>query len=182
MTDLNTIIGENIKQLRHRRDLTLDQVAALTGVSKSMIGQIERGNSAPTVTTLWKICNGLKVSFSSLMEACERESTVVSRASLTPLVRKNVYRLFNYIPFNFKRKFEAFRMELLPGARHASEAHGDALEEFVYVTDGEAILETGETRHHLKANDMLRFNADQAHTYDNPGRVEAGLLIIIVYE
>lgn len=182
MNDLNEIIGENIRQLRSRRGLTLDQTAALTGVSKSMIGQIERGNSAPTVTTLWKICNGLKVSFSSLMEAREKDAALVRKSRLTPLARKKAYRLFNYIPFNMKRKFEAFRMELFPGAVHASEAHSDALEEFVYVTDGEAVVAVDDVRHQLKAEDMLRFNAASAHTYENPTPAEAGLFIIIVYE
>jgi XRE family transcriptional regulator, regulator of sulfur utilization len=182
MSDLNPIIGENLKQLRSRRGLTLDQVAELTGVSKSMIGQIERGNSAPTVTTLWKICNGLKVSFSSLMDVREYEPAIVSKDRLSPLVRKNVFRLFNYIPFNMQRKFEAFRMELLPGATHASEAHSDAVEEFVYVTDGEVVIHVADVLHHLQAADLLRFNATLAHAYENPTQLEAGLLVIIVYE
>ena len=182
MTDLNTVIGDNLKALRNRRGLTLDQTAALTGVSKSMIGQIERGHSAPTVTTLWKICNGLKISFSSLMEAYEKESAVVTRAQLPPLVHKKVYRLFNYIPFNMKRKFEAFRMELVAGAVHASDAHVDAMEEFAYVTDGEVRIEVNGAGHDLKTHDLLHFKATLSHRYENPSDTDAGLFIIIVYE
>ncbi len=180
--ELNRVIGENIKQLRSRRGLTLDQASALSGVSKSMIGQIERGNSAPTVTTLWKLCNGFKVSFSSLMDVCERETAVVRKARLSPLVREKTYRLFTYIPFDSKRPFEAFRMELLPGAIHASEAHGDAVEEFVYVTGGGIVLHVDGAAHPLDTDDMLRFDAGLAHTYENPTQHIAGLFIIIVYE
>jgi Predicted transcriptional regulators len=64
---LDQLIAQNLKRLREERKLSLDRVAELTGVSKSMLGQIERGDSSPTVATVWKIANGLKVSFTTLM-------------------------------------------------------------------------------------------------------------------
>lgn len=63
MDDIQAIIAMNLVKLRKNRNLTLDQVSELTGVSKAMLGQIEKGKSTPTVTTLWKIANGLQVSF-----------------------------------------------------------------------------------------------------------------------
>ena len=182
MPDLNQAIGEKIKRLRSQRGLTLDQAADLTGVSKSMIGQIERGNSAPTVTTLWKICNGFKVSFSSLLEQCEKAVSEVRKEQLQPLIEQNVYRLFSYIPFDFTRKFEAFRMELLSGARHDSEAHTDAVEEFVYVAEGQVEVRVDDAVHQLKKDDLLRFSAQVKHGYANMSDEEAGLFIIIVYQ
>lgn len=182
MSNLNQAIGEKIKRLRGQRGLTLDQVAELTGVSKSMIGQVERGNSAPTVTTLWKICNGLKVSFSSLLEQSERAVTVARKEQLQPLTKQGVYRLYNYIPFDFTRKFEAFRMELLDRARHDSEPHTDAVEEFVYVTEGQVAVRVDEEVHLLKKDDLLRFSAQVKHSYQNLSDKEAGLFIIIVYQ
>ena len=53
--NLNEIISGNLKRLRREKELTLDALAEMTGVSKSMLGQIERGESAPSVATLWKI-------------------------------------------------------------------------------------------------------------------------------
>jgi transcriptional regulator with XRE-family HTH domain len=182
MSDLNQAIGEKIKLLRSQRRLTLDQAAELTGVSKSMIGQIERGNSAPTVTTLWKICNGFKVSFSSLLEPCEKAVSVVRKEQLQPLTEPEVYRLFSYIPFDFTRKFEAFRMELPGRARHESDAHTDAVEEFVYVTEGRVAVRVDDEVHQLKKDDLLRFGAQVRHRYTNLSDKEAGLFIIIVYQ
>ena len=54
-------IGERLKEIRKTRGLTLDAVSEMTDVSKPMLGQIERGQSSPTINTLWKISNGLKV-------------------------------------------------------------------------------------------------------------------------
>ena len=58
MENFNIVFAKNLKRIREDRKLSLDKVADLTGVSKSMLGQIERGDSNPTITTVWKIANG----------------------------------------------------------------------------------------------------------------------------
>ena len=59
MGNINLVISMNLKHIREERKLSLDKVAKMTGVSKSMLGQIERGDSNPTIATVWKIANGL---------------------------------------------------------------------------------------------------------------------------
>ena len=54
-------VGQNLRRLRNGLGLSLDEASKLTGVSKAMLGQIERGESSPTISTLWKISSGLKV-------------------------------------------------------------------------------------------------------------------------
>ena len=66
--DINNIVAENIKQIRNEKKLTLDAAAELTGVSRSMLAQIEKGDVNPTITVLWKIAVGYKLSFTSLLE------------------------------------------------------------------------------------------------------------------
>lgn len=61
-------IGSRLKAIRKTRNLSLDEMARMTGVSKPMLGQIERGRSIPTITTLWKIATGLKVPLSAFLE------------------------------------------------------------------------------------------------------------------
>jgi len=68
MKDLNKAISKNLKKIRKKKDLSLDALSNLTGVSKSMLGQIERGEVNPTISTILKISNGLKVSFTSLLK------------------------------------------------------------------------------------------------------------------
>ncbi|HCL78549.1 MAG TPA: hypothetical protein DIC53_01115, partial [Synergistaceae bacterium] len=69
VADLEKIVAENLKRIRSDRKLSLDGLAALTGVSKSMLGQIERGESSPTLQTVWKIANGLRISLTELTDA-----------------------------------------------------------------------------------------------------------------
>ncbi len=75
MEPMNLKIGEKQKSIRNTRTLSLDNVAALTGVSKSMLGQIERGQSIPTV--LWKIAAGLKTSLPFFLKGQQAEYTIV---------------------------------------------------------------------------------------------------------
>ena len=63
MESMNKIVARNVKTLREKSNLSMDQLVRLSGVSKSMLAQIEKGEANPTISTLWKISNGLKVPF-----------------------------------------------------------------------------------------------------------------------
>ena len=67
MTQLDKNIAFNLKRIRKSKNMSLDMLAERTGVSKSMLGQIERGVSNPTVSTIGKIVDGLKVPFEQLI-------------------------------------------------------------------------------------------------------------------
>ena len=66
--ETSQIIAENIKRIRTEQGLSLGQLAELSGVSKVILSQIEKGNSNPTVNTMWKIANGLQVPGTQLFE------------------------------------------------------------------------------------------------------------------
>jgi len=78
-------IARNLKTMREGRNLSLDQLSELTAVSKSMLRQIETGQSNPTIATIWKIVNGLKVSFTALLAPPRTEAKVRSFTSSPPL-------------------------------------------------------------------------------------------------
>ena len=66
--DINQIIAENLRRLRTERNLSLGQLSTLSEVSKVMLSQIEKGETNPTINTVWKIANGLKVTYTMLLE------------------------------------------------------------------------------------------------------------------
>src|ERR1700728_1281378 len=68
MKKLYNRISLTLKTLRRERGWSLDKAAEETGVSKAMLGQIEREESSPTIATLWKIASGFSTSFSSFIE------------------------------------------------------------------------------------------------------------------
>ena len=91
------MVSENARRLREEKRLTLDEAARLTGVSRSMLAQIEKGDVNPTISMVWKIANGYKVSFTSLVEPA-RERPVLLRGDDTTrsqfyerMVRNSIY-------------------------------------------------------------------------------------------
>ena len=60
-------VGANLERLRRQRGLSLERLAGLAGVSRAMLGQIETGESTPTIALLWKIARGLDVRFADLL-------------------------------------------------------------------------------------------------------------------
>src|SRR6476469_303745 len=79
--DLTPVVGENLRRLRTQRGLSLEKLAQQSGVSRAMLGQIELGQSAPTINVLWKVASGLGVTFSALITAQQRSGPLVLRAT-----------------------------------------------------------------------------------------------------
>src|SRR6478752_7166856 len=113
MEEINLIVAKNLKGFRESEKLSLEKVSELSGVSKTMIGQIERGESSPTLTTIWKIANGLKVSFTSLINTPQPDAKVVLRNEIQVLSEDNgKYRVFPSFPFDKERRFEVYSIEI----------------------------------------------------------------------
>src|SRR5262245_55357605 len=64
---LTSVVGENLRRLRKKKDLSLEALARVYGVSRAMLGQIELGQSAPTINVLWRIASALRVPFSAML-------------------------------------------------------------------------------------------------------------------
>lgn len=168
MKNIQKNIGENLKEFRKARGLSLDQAAEMTGVSKAMLGQIERGESNPTVNTLWKIATGLQVSFSSIIKDNKADVLYVEKNSIPPLTEgSGNYRVYPIFPFDPRRKFEIFTVEMDLDCVHRSEKHNEGVEEYITVTTGELEVTIGEEKYCIPAGDSIRFSADQEHIYYN---------------
>lgn len=162
-------IGEKLREIRTNRNLSLDEAARLTKVSKPMLGQIERGQSIPTVTTLWKIATGLKTPLSSFLEKQQAEYSVVNIEEKDVILedsgRMRAYPLFAYDPV---RNVETFYIEFDKGCRHASDKHNDGVEEYVFVLAGKLLLSLDGNEIVVGEKQAIRFRADIAHGYNNP--------------
>lgn len=114
MEEFQHIWVKNLKIIRGEEKLSLEKVSQLTGVSKTVIGQIERGESSPTITTIWKIANGLKVSFTSLINNLQPNTKVVLRNDVQVLTEDNGrYKMYPSFPFRGDRYFEFYTVEIV---------------------------------------------------------------------
>ncbi len=167
MENISAAIGVNLRRLRDERRLSLDQTAKLSGVSKSMLGQIERGEASPTVNTVWKIALGFGVPFTALLRAPRPDVSVRKYEDITPVLEDGGrYRLFMYFMHEAGREFEVCAADVDPGGGISAQGHGPDVEEYVIVTQGELTL-TLDQQHVLRAGDSMRFPAHGPHAYRN---------------
>lgn len=168
MEDIHQKISKQLKRIRKGKGLSLDQVASLTGVSKAMLGQIERGESSPTVSTLWKIATGLKISFSSFIEDDDPAVQVVSGADILPITEGGgAFTVYPLFPFDQKKRFEMFTVSMIPESTHESEPHQLGVEEYIVVNKGVLTLKLAAESYVLSSGDAIRFQADKPHVYMN---------------
>ncbi|MDN7228299.1 helix-turn-helix domain-containing protein [Planococcus liqunii] len=180
MENIQGIISKNLANLRKRRNLTLDQVSEATGVSKAMLAQIEKGKSNPTVATLWKIANGLQVSFTSFMTESEPQVKQISLTDIEPITdNEGRYRVYPFFPFHPDKKFEIYVTELEPGCFHQAKTHLG--EEYIVMKNGELIMDLQGQRYTLASGDALQFSGTVPHSYKNETAEPASFFMLMFY-
>ncbi|MGE6109722.1 helix-turn-helix domain-containing protein [Aeromonas sobria] len=176
MQTMNQHLAQRLKALRGERGWSLDAAARATGVSKAMLGQIERGESSPTVATLWKIATGFRVSFSSFIEPAPTAKDDVLYRTVDAIRQQPAgegMQVAPLFPYEGRFGFELFELTLLPGYRRESEPHEPGVTEHVIVISGAMeVLVDGEWRL-LEQGAAVRFAADRPHGYRNLGEVPA---------
>lgn len=182
MSDPLLNISNTLKKTRFEKGLTLEETSNLTGVSKAMLGQIERAESAPTISTLWKIATGLKISFSELLSTDNENNNAIIIDNLEAVYEsEDKMILYNVFPFNPITGFEYFYIKLLPGAQHVSSPHRSSTVEYVVVTEGTMDIVVDKKTYVLKAPSAFSFKADKLHSYNNPYSSEVIFQNIVKY-
>ncbi|HEX2985519.1 MAG TPA: XRE family transcriptional regulator, partial [Caproiciproducens sp.] len=139
--EANQIIAENLKRLRTERNLSLGQLAELSEVSKVMLSQIEKGDTNPTINTIWKIANGLKVPYTALLEQQENDTIIVKKTETAIQTGNDKhYRIFCYYPNTPQRNFELFQIELDAEHSYTSVGHSEKSQEYILVLEGNLCL------------------------------------------
>ncbi|WP_243746596.1 helix-turn-helix domain-containing protein [Zavarzinia compransoris] len=176
-------VARNLKRLRTRQGLSLERLAVRSGVSRSMLGQIELGRSAPSISLLWKIARALGVPFSALTTAVDEGGTVVLRAdqakSLTSRDGRFISRAL--FPVTGDRRTEFYELRLSFLGHEVADPHAPGTIENLVVTRGRVEITVGEQRHELGAGDAIRFAADIPHAYRNTGREDAVMYLVMTY-
>ena len=159
--DWNEKITATLRSARRAKGWSLDVTARNTNVSKAMLGQIERGESSPTITTLWKLAMGFGLPFSALVpddaDPGQDRPKILStdkEMEVTPI-----------FPVQDGIKLEIFRIRLLGPHIQQSEPHATNSIEHIIVQEGSMKVYCDETWHMLDQDNSLRFRADQPHSY-----------------
>lgn len=185
--DLAPVVGVNLRRLRVRRGLSLEKLANRSGVSRAMLGQIELGQSAPTINVLWKIARALDVTFATLIQAREAGGpTVLKRAQAKVLTSQGgQFSSRALFPFDGPRRAEFYELRLAPKAGESADAHAPGTVENLVVAEGQLELVVGEgthrETHRLDTGDAIVFEADVAHVYTNTGVKDCVMYLVMTY-
>lgn len=149
-----------LRDVRAASGLSLSKVAELTGVSKAMLGQIERGESSPTIAILWKIAKGFQLPLSALIDTTLGDPSVFQTVTFPGSIEVKIV-----FPFDPALGAETFHVNLSPNQSHTSPAHAAGVTEEVFVLSGTLEILRGDDWMPLQAGQGLRFAADIPHGY-----------------
>ena len=189
-SQLNQRIAERVRELRAAQGLSLDMLAGKSGVSRSMLSLIERGESSPTAVVLEKLAGGLRVTLASLFDA----SAAADQAPSAPVVRRqdqpewqdpgSGYIRRNVSPPGVPQPMQIVEVHFPAGARVAFEtgARDSRVYQQIWVLEGAMNITVGEERHHLRAGDCLAMQLDRPTMFHNPARKAARYAVVIASE
>jgi len=176
-------IAEGLRRIRRERRLSLDRLAAASGVSRASLSQIEGARTNPTLGVLWKIAAGLGIPFHLLLGAePERRCRVLRAADVAPL-RSTDLRMESRLltPAGANIGIEVYEMRFLPRGVLQSEAHATGTTETLLLLTGALRVSVDDEVCDLVAGDTMFFRADVAHAYANQSSHEARCIDIIAY-
>ncbi|CAO3416939.1 helix-turn-helix domain-containing protein [Azospirillum endophyticum] len=171
--DIDSRLATRLRALRADRGLTLDALAERSGVSRSMISLVERGQSSPTASVLERLAAGLGVTLATLFAEAEREDAdPVARRSdqIVWTDPATGYRRRNLSPPGFPSPIELVEVELPPGTRVSYDSGNRAAEvdQQIHLLDGTIELTVGEVTHRLSTGDCLAMRLDRPTGFHNP--------------
>jgi transcriptional regulator with XRE-family HTH domain len=187
---LNQRIAARVSELRSAREFSLDELATKSGVSRSMISLIERGESSPTAVVLEKLASGLGVTLASLFDVPAAEAAMppvpVSRRADQPEWQdpESGYLRRNVSPPGVPQPMRIVDVHFPAGGRVAFDTglREARVHQQVWVLEGSIDVILGAERHRLREGDCLAMQLDGPTMFHNPTRKAARYAVVIVSE
>jgi transcriptional regulator with XRE-family HTH domain len=181
--DLTPIVAANLRRLRNDRGLSMERLARQSGVSRAMLGQVELGQSTPTINVLWKIARALGVPFSALITGKPKRGPVLLPAREARRIASEDGRFSTraLFPMNTPRRVEFYELRLAARRREDADPHPPETLENLVVSVGRVEITVPGGLFTLGAGDAFQFHADAPHSYRNLGADEAVLYLVMTY-
>jgi transcriptional regulator with XRE-family HTH domain len=163
------IDGARLRELRRQGGQTLRDLAAKTDLSVSLLSQLERGTTSPSISSLKRIATALGVSIFQLLNEEAPALSVVRSDRRRKLILQEGDLDYELLSPDAKRKLEVWFGRLEPGASSGPEPATHASEEFIFVLQGQLRIEFGAIAHQLGPGDAIQYDGNEPHLISNPG-------------
>lgn len=177
-------LGTRVKHLRSARGWSLETLANASGVSRSMLSQIEREQANPTLAVTLRIARAFGLTLGELLE-------LPGAASAVTVIRADDHayhyrsdkdcRIRTLSPLNLEKDVEFYEIRLQPGGALRSSPHFEGTREFLTLQKGRLRIESASDAEELEAGDSASYRADVPHALINAGKTEALAFLIVIY-
>lgn len=182
---INENLGKRVKKLRGDRGWSLEELANASGVSRSMLSEIEREKANPTLTVTFRIARAFGLTLQELIESAEASASKIQviRAS----DRAQVYRsdkqceIRTLSPINLEKDVEFYEVTLKPGGALRSQPHFEGTREFLTVEEGSVRIESDQDTDELTKGDSGTYRADVPHAIVNTAKGPAVVFLVVIY-
>ena len=177
-------LGARVKSLRAARGWSLEALAAASGVSRSMLSQIEREQANPTLAVTLRIARAFGLALGELLE-------LPGSASAINVIRADDHtyhyrsdkdcRIRTLSPLNLEKDVEFYEVRLQPGGALRSSPHFEGTREFLTLQKGRLRIESAADKEEIEAGDSASYRADVPHALVNIGKTEVISFLIVIY-
>jgi transcriptional regulator with XRE-family HTH domain len=181
---INRHLGDRVKRLRSERGWSLEALANASGVSRSMLSQIEREQANPTLAVTLRIARAFGLNLGELLETPNAASSVnVIRADDHAYHYRSDAncRIRTLSPLNLEKDVEFYEVQLKPGGALRSAPHFESTREFLTVQKGQVRVESAHDNEVLHPGDSASYRADVPHAIINTGKGEAVIFLVDIY-
>ncbi len=179
-------IGPRLQAQRKARNLTLAELAEASGVSRSMLSEIERGNANPTYGTLWHLTRALGLDLNGLASGSDGDPRVIERqpGHSTPVIRSadGSCTLQILSPASLVSITEWYLLSFQPNGQLVSEPHSVGTNDHLHCTAGENTVPSGASTTVLHAGETARYAADVPHRLSSTGPEGATAFLVVAFD
>jgi len=180
-TPIARALAANLKDLRERQGLSLNELARIAGIGKATLSVLEGGAGNPNIETIWALASALKVPFARLLDTGAAEVRVVRRGESVLVDTGDRSITAGLLASRANRgAFELYRFDLAKDARRRAEPHAKGTMEHIFIRKGRLLTGPADNPLELHPGDLASFPADVRHIYESQG-VDVSTLIIMDY-
>ncbi|MFN0079829.1 MAG: helix-turn-helix domain-containing protein [Prosthecobacter sp.] len=182
---INENLGKRVKKLRGDRGWSLEELASASGVSRSMLSEIEREKANPTLTVTFRIARAFGLTLQELIESAEASASkiqVIRASDRAQVFRSDKHHEIRTLsPLNLEKDVEFYEVRLRPGGALRSQPHFEGTREFLTVEEGSVRIESDLDTDELTKGDSGTYRADVPHAIVNTGKADALVFLVVIY-
>lgn len=182
--EVGPALGKTIQRLRKAYNMSLGDLSEQSGVAKSIISQIERNETNPTISTVWRLSRALDTTIDEVLKDEHPEGSFLAHQSKSgvPMLQSEdgLCRLSIFGPLDLVETTQWYDFVAKPGGVLESEPHQPGTVEHLYILAGEIEITCGEDVRMARSGEAIRYRGDRPHRLRNPGTADAHATMILM--